>query len=102
MRARGKPRCGRGPGGVASIKAPEKESKNENRQKNADYCVKKSLFSNHHGSPAKAKRLRAIERQFLLAAGVQYPRDERDKEAAPKNTSDASVEGRIPKVGVAH
>jgi hypothetical protein len=40
---------------VASIKAhPEKESKNEKRQKNADYCVKKSLFSNYHGSPACA------------------------------------------------
>jgi hypothetical protein len=33
-RERGKPRCGRGPGGVASIKAnPVEESKNEKRQK---------------------------------------------------------------------
>jgi hypothetical protein len=31
-----------------------KESKNEKRQKSADYCVKKSLFSNHHGSTACA------------------------------------------------
>jgi hypothetical protein len=32
---------------VASIKAhPEEESKNEKRQKSADYCVKKSLFPN--------------------------------------------------------
>jgi hypothetical protein len=30
------------------------ESKNEKRQKSADYCVKKSLFSSHHVPPACA------------------------------------------------
>jgi len=34
---------------MASIKAhPVEESKNVKRQKSADYCVKKSLFSKHH------------------------------------------------------
>jgi hypothetical protein len=40
---------------VASIKAhPEEESKNEKRQKSADYCVKKFIFSKHYVSPACA------------------------------------------------
>jgi hypothetical protein len=33
---------------------PEEESKNEKRQKSADYCVKKSIFSKHYVSPACA------------------------------------------------
>jgi hypothetical protein len=47
---------------VASIKAhPEEKSKNEKRQKSADYCVKKSLFSHHHGPGLRRRSWRIID-----------------------------------------
>jgi hypothetical protein len=40
---------------------PRRKSKNEKRQKSADYCAKKSLFSHHHGPGLRRRSWRIID-----------------------------------------